>query len=123
MTSTEQPEYHSFDEQMVTDAINSVSQTFEGLDVSSGALAAETPATVGVLAQCLGVIIRNRRVCLRIPVVNRNICLRLPINIPDGTVAEACLDICHFWSVPSGACVEIRVAGRRILRQCFGFSC
>lgn len=120
MTSGQQPEYYSFDDEAVANVLNTLRQSHEGVNLYSGELAAAPESSVDALAQCIGVIIRNNQVCLRIPVVNRDVCIRLPVPLPDGRVAEACLSICSFGPFPTGVCVEIKVGGVRIIRQCFG---
>ena len=74
-------------------------------------------------ATCVSVVTANNRVCLRLPVVG-NVCLPFPIPVPSGTAAQACISVCTKgfgpFKVPTGACATVSIAGRQLVRKCFG---
>ena len=82
-------------------------------------LTAAQASDVTVLAHCITVTVRNRRVCLRLPLGLGQACLPIPISIGDGTSAEACLRTRTKWGIPTGVCVSVRVGGHEIVEQCF----
>lgn len=76
-----------------------------------------------VSAQCISVTVQNGQVCLNLPLGIGNVCLPIPSWIPNGTAAQACLDICTKWGIPCGVEVTVSVAGQRIIQKGFGCSC
>ena len=83
-------------------------------DLSSGG-----KLTLG--ATCVSVTVQNGKVCLNLPFGFGSVCLPIPAIIPNGTAAQACLDICTTWGVPTGIKVTVSVAGRTIVQQTFGY--
>jgi hypothetical protein len=68
---------------------------------------------------CVSVTIKNGKACLNVPVVG-NVCVSVPSWVPNGDLAQACVDICKTWGIPTGACVKVDVAGQQVAKECFG---
>jgi len=119
------PEYTQFPRENIDSALT-LAQRYRGgvggVDLQSAdMLAPETAMRAGPAnfsAGCIGVVSQGNQVCLRLPIVG-DLCV--PIDLPDGTAAEACVDICTHFGVPTGVCVKIRVLGNEVFSQCFGF--
>ena len=79
--------------------------------------------TLKISAQCISVTVQNGQVCLNLPLGIGNVCLPIPGWIPNGTAAQACLDICTKWGIPCGIEVTVSVAGQQIIQKGFGCSC
>ena len=117
------PEFHSFDDKAVSEALEAAREPYQGQDLMAlGADSAirQSSGELHVLAQCIGVSVQERRVCLNLPLGFGSACLPIPINIPDGTAAQACLGICTTWGFPTGLRVSVIVAGISIVSQTFG---
>ncbi len=115
------PEYTSFSEEAINQAVETARRPYEGVDLRSpqvmtGDLALKSgPASFR--AECLEIVSRDREVCLGLPLGLPDLCV--PVNLPDGEAVQACLDICTHFGIPTGVCVSLRVAGNEIFRQCF----
>ena len=86
----------------------------------------ETPLEDGALklsAQCISVTVQNGQVCLNLPLGIGSVCLPIPAIFPNGTAAQACLDICTKWGIPCGVEVTVSVAGHVVVKKNFGCSC
>ncbi|WP_030608472.1 hypothetical protein [Streptomyces sclerotialus] len=116
------PEYIEFPQENIDKALALARSPFEGVDLQSAdmltpeAVAQAGPAAVS--AGCVALRSEGKKVCLKVPFAG-NICV--PVDLPDGTFAEACVDICTRFGVPTGACVVVRAAGKQVWRQCFGW--
>lgn len=120
MTKPNDDEYYSFDDEAVSSALEAAKEPYKDTDLQSITEISLESGELSVLAQCISVTVRNRRVCLRLPRPLPSVCLVIPVNIPDGTVAQACLSICTWWGIPVGACVRIVVKGVVVVKRCFG---
>ena len=74
-------------------------------------------------AQCISVTVQNGQVCLNLPLGLGSVCLPIPAIFPNGTAAQACLDICTKWGIPCGVEVTVSIAGHVIVSKGFGCSC
>jgi len=79
--------------------------------------------TLKVAAQCISVTVQNGQVCLNLPFGLGSVCLPIPAIFPNGTAAQACLDICTKWGIPCGVEVTVSIAGHVIVKKGFGCSC
>ena len=68
---------------------------------------------------CVSVTINDGKACLNIPYAG-SVCVSVPGSIPNGTVAEACIDTCKRFGILCGAKVSVRVAGQEIASQSWG---
>lgn len=68
---------------------------------------------------CVSVTISNGQVCLNVPVVG-SVCIPIPVPFPDGTAADACIDLCKRFGIPCGAKVTVSVLGRVVASKGFG---
>jgi hypothetical protein len=73
-----------------------------------------------ILAECIAVTVEDNDVCLTLPLGFGDVCVTVPIDIPNGTVAEACIDICKKYGFPCGVEVFVSVAGTRVASQSWG---
>lgn len=71
-------------------------------------------------AQCISVTVENGQVCLSLPLGIGKVCIPIPLPIPSGTAAEACLDICTTWGIPTGVKVTVSALGHVIVTKTFG---
>ncbi|WP_345907708.1 hypothetical protein [Sphingomonas sp. UBA4815] len=63
------------------------SQDMEGVDLAAS-------GELSVRSECISVAVQNHQICLKLPLGFGSICLPIPTPFPDGTAAQACLDIC-----------------------------
>ncbi len=68
---------------------------------------------------CSQVTIENGKACLKLPVVG-DVCVNVPSWVPNGTLAEACIDVCKKFGIPCGAKAVIRVAGQDVASASYG---
>jgi hypothetical protein len=116
-------EYY-FDDGAVNRALEAARQPYEGRDLRAvSEIDLTQPPQLRIRAQCISVVSEDHKVCLTLPFKLGRVCLPLPFDLPDGTAARACISICTFLGVPSGACVRVTVGGEEVVEQCFGFSC
>ena len=91
-----------------------------------GQITHQTPLDDGslkVAAQCISITVQNGQVCVNLPLGIGSVCLPVPSWIPNGTAAQACIDICTKWGIPCGVELTVSVAGQRIVQKNFGCSC
>lgn len=123
MTKPTDQEVYEFDAAAVQAAVDAAREGVptgaSAADVSTMDISTAAGAELTVLAQCISVTVRNRKVCLGLPLGLGQVCLPIPINVGDGTSAQACLDIRTTWGIPTGVCVSISVGGTQIVRKCF----
>ena len=79
--------------------------------------------TLQISAQCISLAVQNGQVCINLPFGLGKKCLPIPKFVPNGTLVEACLDICTKWGIPCGVKVTISLAGKPIVKKGFGCSC
>lgn len=77
------------------------------------------PPLAEIFAECISVTIKDGKACLKIPVAGE-VCINVPEWVPNGTVAEVCVDICKKWGIPCGVKAHIKVAGNTVAEQKFG---
>jgi hypothetical protein len=68
---------------------------------------------------CISVTIHDGKACLNLPVVG-SVCVSVPSWVPNGTVAQACIDICSKFGIPCGAKVSVVVAGQNVASGSWG---
>ena len=116
------PEYTEFPQESIDKTLALARRSSEGIDLrSANTLAPEMALRAGPAnfsAGCIGLVSAGNQVCLRLPIVG-DLCV--PVDLPDGTAAEACVDVCTQWGFPTGVCVKIRVLGNDIFSQCYGW--
>jgi hypothetical protein len=117
------PEHYSFSGEAISKALEAARKPHEGKDLRAITEISTSQSPLALLAECISVTTRDRQVCLELPLGLGSVCLPIPFNIPDGTAAQACLDICTILGIPTGACVRVVVGGVTVARQCFGFGC
>ncbi|MFL9842277.1 hypothetical protein ABS767_15005 [Sphingomonas sp. ST-64] len=113
-----------FDAKVIDQALEAAQRHGETLRAET--ISHETPLADGQLkvsAQCISVTVNNGEVCLNLPLGIGSVCLPVPSWIPNGTAAQACLDICTKWGIPCGVEVTVSVAGQQIIQKGFGCSC
>lgn len=110
------PEYRSFNEEAISNALEAASRTYGGIDFRDiNTIPLASPSRLSIRAECLSVTVENNEICLELEGVGET-CIPLPLSVPNGTVAQACLDI-EYW--PPGVCVTVEVGGIKILEACF----
>lgn len=115
---------HSFDDKAIEAALEAAKGHYDE-QVSAGALTTGTLAAyddghLALAAGCISVKVENGKICLNLPLGIGKFCFPIPSIIPNGTAAEACLNICTTWGIPTGVRVTISVAGKVILSKSFG---
>ncbi|WP_417727603.1 hypothetical protein [Roseovarius sp.] len=117
-------QFHEFDHGAVEAALDAARRRHEENDAAKNLTArSAVPAGgghVALAAQCIAVTVENNKVCLNLPLGFGKHCFPLPVSIPNGTAAEACLDICTKFGIPTGIKVYIKVAGNTVLSETFG---
>lgn len=118
-----QPQRYSFSDEAISSAIETARRPHEGTDLRAITEISPSHGPVALRAQCISVTTGDHQVCLDLPLGLGSVCLPIPFDIPDGTIAQACLDICTTIGIPTGVCVRVVVGGATVVRQCFGFGC
>lgn len=114
-------EYASFSDEAVSGALEAARRRFEGRDLQAAAqISALDAGELRMLAECISVTVSGNQVCLNLPLGLGNACLPIPFNVPNGTVAQACLSICTTFGIPTGVKVQVIVGGITIVEQTFG---
>ncbi len=75
---------------------------------------------LSVRAECISVTVDDGKICLNLPLGIGKYCLPVPTIFPNGTAAQACLDICTRFGVPTGVKVTVSIAGNVIFTKSFG---
>ena len=70
--------------------------------------------TYNGLKECVSLTVDDGEICLEIPFVG-NICIPLP-SVPDGTIAEACIE----FSFPACVKITVTVLGNVVFEEKFG---
>lgn len=89
------------------------SQDMEGVDLAAS-------GELSVRSECISVAVQNHQICLKLPLGFGSICLPIPTPFPDGTAAQAYLDICTTWKIPTGVKITISIAGHVVLTKVIG---
>ena len=111
--------YHNFDEQALDSLLQGLDDHY-GARKSAGGELQLTEGCLTTLAECISVVVRQRKVCLDLPLGLGQHCIPIPISVPEGTAAKACLTLCTTWGIPTGVKVDVKVAGIGIVSQSFG---
>ncbi len=69
---------------------------------------------------CISVTVNNGQICVNLPFGFGSVCLPVPPIFPNGTAAQACIDICTTWGIPTGVKVTISIAGQVIVSKSIG---
>lgn len=109
--------YHSFDEKVISEAVESARKVHEGKQLRAKGAA---QSAVLVAAQCISVTVEDHKVCINLPLSLGKHCIPIPVNFPTGTAAKACLKICTTMWVPTGVKVSIEIAGVIVASESFG---
>lgn len=112
-----------FDANVIEQSLEAAQRHGQTLKAAAGAEPSLADGALKVSAQCISVTVQNGQVCLNLPLGIGKVCLPIPSWIPNGTAAQACLDICTKWGIPCGVEVTVSVAGQRIIQKGFGCSC
>ena len=117
--------YPSFSSSAINQALEAA-QRYGKARMPTAALTHEARLDDGQLkvsAQCISVTVQNGQVCVNLPLGIGSECLPIPSWVPNGTAAQACLQICTKFGVPCGVEVTVSVAGQQIVQKGFGCSC
>src|SRR5690349_15734982 len=94
---------YGFQPQAVDRAMELARTPYRNRDLRAATnIAGAQPPNLRVHAACISVVSQGNEVCLDLPLGLGQVCL--PINLPDGEVAQACLDICTTFGIPTGVC-------------------
>lgn len=122
--------YHEFSTEAFDNALEAAKRHNEQMSMDAKSLTADSVggATGGAFAaggeflvrsECISVTVDNGQVCLNLPIVG-SVCLPIPLPVPSGTAAQACLDVCTTWGIPTGVKVTISVLGQVVVQKTFG---
>ncbi len=70
-------------------------------------------------SDCVSITIDDGKACLNIPYAG-DVCISVPDSVPNGTVAEACIDTCSKFGILCGVEVSVRVLGVEVTSQSWG---
>lgn len=116
--------YAEFSSEAIDQALEVAERYAESLRAAaSGQELGLDDGTLLIGAQCVSVTVKNRQICINLPFGIGSRCLPVPSWVPNGTAAQACLDICTKWGIPCGVKVTVSVAGQTIVQKGFGCSC
>lgn len=117
------PTYHEFDKAEIDATLKTAASHYDLNQLQAagadGSLA-DSGHVVVAAAACISVTVEDRKICLKLPLGIGNICIPIPGWIPNGTAAQACIDICTTWGFPTGVEVSVSALGRVIARQSWG---
>jgi len=117
------PVYTSFSDEDISRALEAAKKPHQETDLRAVTEISPAARPLSFRAACISISTTNNQVCLNLPLGLGSVCIPIPFNIPDGTVVQACIDICTIWGIPTGACLRISAEGQQIVSQCFGFGC
>jgi hypothetical protein len=113
---------YDFDPKHIQSALDAASLHAKSLNLSP--LNATTDVSSGgamvFAGGCITVTVKNHQICLNLPLGFGTYCLPIPSIFPDGTAAEACIDICTTWGIPTGIKASISIAGHVVVSKTFG---
>jgi len=112
--------YYSFDDEKIQQALDSAKNHFEALGAAPQDLGNTHVSCVSLAGGCISVTVENNKVCVDLPLGLGKHCLPIPLSVPNGTAAQACLNICTTWGIPTGVSVSVKVAGVTVVSQSFG---
>ena len=113
--------YHEFDEKAIAAALEAARGAHDRNKLAaSNTVNAFDDGHLRLSASCISVTVENGSVCLNLPLGIGNICVPIPSIFPNGTAAQACLDICTTWGIPTGVRVTVSIAGQVIVDKSFG---
>ncbi|MDP3895472.1 MAG: hypothetical protein Q8Q62_02230, partial [Mesorhizobium sp.] len=108
--------YHEFDEKAIAAALEAARGFHDPKALAASAQV--NPFDDGHLrlaASCISVTVDNGKVCLNLPLGIGQVCVPIPAIFPNGTAAQACLDICTTWGIPTGVRLTVSIAGQTIV--------
>ena len=112
-------DYYSFDDEQIQHALDAAKNHFADLERPAN-LSESQVSCIALAGGCISVTVNNNKICINLPLGLGSACLPIPLNIPNGTAAEACIDICTTWGLPTGVTVSVKVAGVTVVSQSFG---
>ncbi|MDB5391514.1 MAG: hypothetical protein JWM11_7160 [Planctomycetaceae bacterium] len=86
-----------------------------GCSGSSG----DQPISARPLGGCPAITIADGKACLSVPYAG-DVCVSVPNWIPNGTIAEACVDTCKRFGILCGVKVTVSVGGQQVACQSWG---
>ncbi len=113
---------YGFDVDAIDAAVAASRDHFSSLNLEAFAASPASPE-LSLSGGCISVVTQNNQICVSLPFDLGSHCLPLPLTVPDGTAAQACIQICTKYGIPCGACVTIGIAGVQIVKQCYGCAC
>lgn len=117
------PTYHEFDKREIDASLKTVASHYDHQALKAtgagGGLADNGHIAIAA-ATCISVEVENGKVCLKLPLGIGSVCLPIPSWIPNGTAAQACIDICTTWGIPTGVKVSVSALGKVIVQQSWG---
>ena len=113
---------YKFSEEAISNALEAAKNTHEGnqLNAAHPDFDINKGGCLLVSAECISVTVENHKVCINLPLHLGNHCISIPVNIPEGTVGQACLSICTTWGIPTGVKVSVIIGGITVISQTFG---
>ena len=117
------PTYHEFDKAEIDASLKAAASHYDHNSLQAAGAdgsVADNGHIVMAAAACLSVTVEDRKVCLSLPLNIGKVCLPIPLWIPNGTAAQACIDICTTFGIPTGVEVSVSALGRVIVRQSWG---
>ncbi len=113
---------YDFDQKQIQSALDAAAHHAKAANLTS--VGPTTDVSGGgalVLAGgCISVTVNNGQICVNLPLGFGSICLPIPAVFPSGTAAQACLDICTTWGIPTGVKVTVSIAGHVVVSKSFG---
>ena len=81
---------------------------------------ATDPGQFTAHAECITATVENGQICIDLPLGLGHKCISIPTKFGDGTKAQACLDICTKFGVPTGVKVYVTIDGITVAQKTFG---
>lgn len=114
--------FHEFDGAKIESALDAARSyhSTEALRSAGADVSLADDGHLRLAGGCISVTVEDGKVCLNLPLGIGKICLPIPSVFPNGTAAEACINICTTWGIPTGVSVTISILGKVVVSKSFG---
>ena len=111
--------FYEFDNDKIQAALDTAHSHYSERKNAAATLVSED-GHLSLAGGCIAVTVENGKVCINLPLGFGKYCFPIPSFIPSGTAAEACINVCTTWDLPTGIRVTITIAGKVIVSKSFG---
>lgn len=110
----------SFSDEAVKSALDAAKKDAETAIKNAETQISTDPGQFTAHAECVTATVENGQICIDLPLGLGHKCISIPTKFGDGTKAQACLDICTKFGVPTGVKVYVTIDGITVAQKTFG---